>query len=461
MSEQTLPEGWAWATLDEVANLSLGKMLDKKQQTGHHPTPYLRNINVRWFSFDLGDLAEMDIRPEELDRVTVHAGDLVVCEGGEPGRCAVWGSEPIAIQKALHRVRPHHGVEPKYLAYALSWWTGQEGFDRFVTGTTIKHVPQERLRILPVPLPPLNEQRRIVDELERRLSHVDAAEAGLRAVERKLEVARRSLLRAAVAGELSLDTAYADELRVDPAAWKYFTLADLARVGSGSTPKRGEPRYWKDGTVAWVTSGQVVAGSIAEPAELITDDALRETSVKLWPAGTLLMAMYGEGRTRGYCAELLIDATCNQACAAIDLKPEFQSSKRFVKLVLDARYEENRVLGSGGVQENLNLGLVKSIEIALPSDEEQEAILAEVDRRLSLVQSARSTVELGLRRCATLRRSLLAAAFSGKLVPQDPNDEPAAELLARIRSEREAAAPAKRTRKATTRKAKSKKEVPA
>lgn len=210
-----LPEGWIVARLGAIAEMSLGKMLDKKQQTGNHPTPYLRNINVRWFSFYLGDLAEMDVRPEELDRVTVREGDLVVCEGGEPGRCAVWRSEPIAIQKALHRVRPHDGISSAYLALVLRWWSEQQGFDRFITGSTIRHIPKERLRSVPVPLPPPGEQARIVAEAERRLSLLDAAEVSSKAALAKAKHLRRSLLAAAFSGKLvpqNADDEPADDL---------------------------------------------------------------------------------------------------------------------------------------------------------------------------------------------------------------------------------------------------------
>ena len=125
--------------------MSLGKMLDAKTQTGEHPVAYLRNINVRWFRFDLGDLAVMDIAPVELERVSLNDGDLVVCEGGEPGRCAVWRGPSAAIQKALHRVRPHVGIAADYLALVLRWWSTRQDFDRFITGTTIKHIPKEKL----------------------------------------------------------------------------------------------------------------------------------------------------------------------------------------------------------------------------------------------------------------------------------------------------------------------------
>ena len=129
--------------------------------------------------------------------------------------------------------------------------------------------------------------------------------------------------------------------------------------------------------------------------------------------------------------------------------------------MLQARYEENRVLGSGGVQENLNLGLVKSIVVELPPFEEQALIVAETDRRMSLLDAAAAAVTKQQRRCAALRQSILVSAFRGELVEQDPTDEPANLLLERIRDERAAAGQSKTVKKKSTttpRKPRAKKE---
>jgi type I restriction enzyme, S subunit len=197
-----LPSTWAPTVLGDVSAMSLGKMLDAKAQSGEHSMRYLRNINVRWDSFDLSDLAVMDIRPEELDRVAIVDGDLVVCEGGQPGRCAVWRGEPIAIQKALHRVRPRPGVSGDYLSLVVRWWVTRPEYERFITGTTIKHIPKEKLRLLPIPLPPAEEQARIVAEVERQFSFIEACERAVDAGLARSAALRRSVLKAAFEGRL-------------------------------------------------------------------------------------------------------------------------------------------------------------------------------------------------------------------------------------------------------------------
>ena len=103
-----LPLGWTWTTLGEIAETSLGKMLDRGKDSGQHSVPYLRNVNVQWGQIDLSDIKAMEIPPAQQELFRLHTGDLLVCEGGEVGRCAIWtgSSEYMAFQKALHRVRP-------------------------------------------------------------------------------------------------------------------------------------------------------------------------------------------------------------------------------------------------------------------------------------------------------------------------------------------------------------------
>lgn len=187
----------------DVAELSLGKMLDRKKATGKNPTPYLRNVNVRWGAFDTSELMEMDITPSELDRVSVRQGDVVVCEGGEPGRCAVWREErSMAIQKALHRMRPKPGMDSDYLAlnleYQIKCGTAKELF----TGTTIKHLTGEKLQVMTLPVPPLREQQEVVAQLNVVRQGADALRSVADERRRTLLALRQSVLAAAFRGDL-------------------------------------------------------------------------------------------------------------------------------------------------------------------------------------------------------------------------------------------------------------------
>jgi type I restriction enzyme S subunit len=156
-----------WPTLPLRAlasEMCLGKMLDKEKNRGTLQ-PYLRNVNVRWFSFELNDLKEMRFEDDEADRFGLRTGDLVICEGGEPGRAAVWKgqSDNAKIQKALHRVRFRSDeYDPSFGMYFLYYGTISNYFAPHYTGTTIKHLTGVALSQVEFPVPPLNEILSIV-----------------------------------------------------------------------------------------------------------------------------------------------------------------------------------------------------------------------------------------------------------------------------------------------------------
>lgn len=153
---------WQTHPLSEIADFVLGKMLDQAKNRGE-PRPYLANVNVRWGDFDLSDLREMRFEPHEVERYGLKTGDIVMCEGGEPGRCALWRGqrEGMMIQKALHRIRPHAGVDSTFLYYAFLNIGKQNGFAPFFTGATIKHLPREQLARVPIRFPEWSEQKAI------------------------------------------------------------------------------------------------------------------------------------------------------------------------------------------------------------------------------------------------------------------------------------------------------------
>ncbi len=190
-----LPDGWTCASFDQIADVQLGYMLDKEKRTEGSPLPYLRNVNVRWGTIDLSSLYSTPIRDELVERYLVCAGDLLVCEGGEPGRSAVWCGPvtPMAYQKALHRIRPFAEVSPAFLQMVLASEADRGALASRFTGSTIKHLPKEALLTIGVPLPPLAEQVRIVAEVERRLSVADQMESTLTA-----SLARATRLRQAI-----------------------------------------------------------------------------------------------------------------------------------------------------------------------------------------------------------------------------------------------------------------------
>jgi type I restriction enzyme, S subunit len=167
-------------------------MLDAKQQTGQHRRPYLRNANVQWFHFDLRDVYEMDFDAEDRAELRLNPGDLLICEGGEPGRAAVWRGEfaECYCQKASHRARPDlTRATPEYLAWLLHFLAERGTFSDGLSSATIAHLTGEKLKALRIPLPPLALQQDFsarmtrIESLsfvqQRSLSQLDALFASL------------------------------------------------------------------------------------------------------------------------------------------------------------------------------------------------------------------------------------------------------------------------------------------
>ena len=197
-----IPESWEWVTIGNISDSSLGKMLDKKKVEGT-PLHYLRNVNVRWESFDLSDLLEMPFKAEEIDRYSIKKGDLVICEGGEPGRCAIWNDDKdIMYQKALHRLRPFHGVLNKYLLFVLMQYSNSGHLEKYYTGSTIKHLTGESLSSLFVPIPPYNEQQKIICEIGKCLDLVGTIEKNNADLQSTVNQAKAKVLDLAIHGQL-------------------------------------------------------------------------------------------------------------------------------------------------------------------------------------------------------------------------------------------------------------------
>lgn len=440
-----LPPGWEMTTVGAVCSTQLGKMLSRKAKTGEDEQPYLRNQNVQWGRIDLEDLLTMTFTKAEREKFGLQPGDVLVCEGGVVGRAAVWRAEQeVFFQKALHRLRCRDGISPEWIAHAFRFMADFNLFGDFSSGSTIAHLPQEDLRLLPLPLPPTNEQIRIVHELDRRLSHVAAAEQTLRRVMRQCQHLRLSILRDAFAGRLhapgeersdaqEVSTAVSDmnsgapwEL---PSQWTWMTLGDVGRWGSGGTPKAGTKEFY-GGPIPWAVIGDLNDAVVSQTSSSITELGLDKSSAKKVPAGTLLVAMYGSIGKLGIAGT---EMATNQAIAHVIPSPGIEM--RYLYWWLFLQRDSLLAAGQGGTQKNISQSILKAWPVPVAPQDDQRRLVAEIDRRMTLVQAAESGISRQLERSDLLRKTLLSAAFRGELVEQDPADEGALSILRRIDEE--------------------------
>ena len=202
-----VPAHWEVAALRHRYSQCLGKMLDSKRITGNHSLPYLRNVDVQWDQINTKDLPTMDIPPDEYERYTVQQGDLLVCEGGEVGRCALWSGDltTCGFQKALHRLRPRKAGQdvPRFMHYALRAAVKGNAFNDGHL-STIAHLTGDKLRAHRFPFPPVAEQESLVRFLDVVLKQADRAVSRVRRQIELLREYRARLISDVVTGKLDV-----------------------------------------------------------------------------------------------------------------------------------------------------------------------------------------------------------------------------------------------------------------
>ena len=456
-----LPFGWVEKTLDEVAVTQLGRMLSASRETGEHPKPYLRNRDVQWGHINVTNLPVMDFSPGDKARFFLRPGDVLVCEGGEVGRAAIWAGQlsECYYQKALHRVRTSHALMPEFLRYLLEHYSRTKAFERFTSGSTIAHLPQEDLRNLPVPTPPMEEQRRIVATVEEQFSRLDAGAAALAQARKKLKQIRAAVLQTAVTGRLvspDEDTTGAKQLVAQlrsemkdleiqrkllpkvhyahrmPSSWQIGVVADLARSIDYGTSEKTRPGI--DG-IPILRMGNLGLGTIDyENLKFLPRDQL-DPRLLLRPGDLLFNRTNSPelvGKTavfQGYSEDISF------ASYLIRIRPLPSAALNWVSIVLNSPIGREYIASVRSQQvgqANVNGRKLAAAPIPIPSAEEQSRIIAECDRLFTLINAMEEAVVMATARSERLRSSVLKVAFSGRLTVQDSTGESVCSLLARL-----------------------------
>ncbi len=411
--------------------------------------------------------------PDPLGRACLFPGDI---------RRAI-----TVVDVCIVRVKPKF-LDARWLMYFINAAPFRERISALQSGSTRKRISRRNLGTLDLPIPPRAEQTRIVEKLEELLSDLDAGVAELKAAQKKLAQYRQSLLKAAVEGTLTTEwraknpptetgaqllerilierrarweakqlakfkeqdktppndwqNKYPEPVHPDtrdlpelPDGWVWSMLGECFKIAIGSTPSRKEIAYW-NGPISWVSSGEVRFNRVRETKEKITEFGLENSSTQINPVGSVLLGMIGEGKTRGQVAILDIPAANNQNSAAIWVS-ETPILPEYVYYWLWSQYEQTRRGSSGNNQPALNKFIIERILIPLPPVAEMQEVVQLLDDCFEQIMWQEATIDYSSKQSTAQRQNILRAAFSGQLVPQDPNDEPASVLLERIRNERQ------------------------
>ena len=485
-----LPNGWATAPLEDVSEINPRHSKDFDDATAVTFIPMAAiSENSPEFLFReerlLGEVRKGFTHFAEDD---VLFAKITPCMENGKGAVARNLSNGLGCGTTeVHVIRPLRGIDSRYIYRFLSQWNVRRFAKENFTGTAGQlRVPTEFIKGLSFPLAPLAEQQRIIAKLEDILVRTHTCQERLARVSIFIRRFRQSVLSAACSGRLTADwrlvnielepgvallerikakriklaestkeTKQIDEafdpesLDVDdaelgvegiPDSWIKCRMGAIGTVVNGSTPSRKQSAYW-NGKIPWVSSGEVRNNVISTTREKISKSGYANCSVRLLPPETVLLAMIGEGKTRGQSAILEIEATINQNIAAIVVLHGLVESE-FIWRWLQFQYNNTRERGSGSGPQALNCQRVREIPFVLPPLDEQKEISRRVNELFAFADKIETQYKTAKQQVDRLPQSILAKAFRGELVPTEAelaeregrSYESAEQLLRRIQS---------------------------
>ena len=343
------------------------------------------------------------------DAYVVTSGDMLIGMDGD-FRLAKWmGDDGLLNQRVCRLVVISDEASETFVELIVPGYL--DAIWEETSATTVKHLSSRSIGEIPIPIPPVDEQEKIVEILEEELSRLDAALSSVRSVREKSQLFRRSLLHAAFTGSLTGHDITDGGI---PVGWKRCVLGDLARWGSGGTPKSGTESFY-GGPIKWAVIGDLTESWVSETAQTITELGLEKSSAKLIAPGTVMLAMYGAsiGRT-GIAA---VELATNQAIAYA-LPKEGVLDAQYLLKYLQSQKENFVRAGQGGAQPNISQALIKAWPILLPPIEEQAKIVEVLDEQLSRLDASLAIADVIEKKASAFRCSLLQAAFSGNLTKE-------------------------------------------
>ncbi len=462
-----IPENWCWTKINSVANVYTGNSINERVKTEKYEGQQsgLLFIATKDVDFDNSINYETNVRitdPENFKKAPANTA-LLCIEGGSAGRKIGFTNQEVCFGNKLCAFSSDK-IEPKYIYYFLQSnafiYQFNDKKHGLIGGVSVKDLCE-----IGIALPPLEEQKRIVEQIENLFSKLDEAkEKAIDSLD-ETNLRKTAILDYAFNGNLTKswrkqqnvlnnstllsisefsktlskkDQKYIEEcqsnceeyLLEDGTVWYKTIIGSVGVVTNGSTPSRKCDSYW-NGSIPWVSSGEVRNNIIIQTNESITEEGYNNSSVKLLPKGTVLIAMIGEGKTRGQSAVLDIEATTNQNIAAIIINHGFVNSK-FLWYWLQKQYKSNREKGAGSGPQALNCQRVRELEFVVPTIEEQNKIVEIIDAMMEKENQVIDEIENVIDKIDSIKKSMLAKAFRGELGTNIADEESSIELLKSI-----------------------------
>jgi type I restriction enzyme S subunit len=417
---------WNEVTLESVADeITVGYVGPMASEYVTSGIPFLRSTNIRPYKIDLQDVIYIgETFHNRIRKSALFPGDVVIVRTGKPGTAAVIPDNlPISNCSDMVIVKPGRSLDSRFLAYYVNS-IAQGHIAAYIVGAVQQHFNVGSAKQLKLHLPPLPEQRAIARilgalddkiELNRRMNHMLEAMAqalfkswfvDFDPVTAKAE-GRAPFGMSAETAALFPAEFVDSELGAIPNGWRVGTINDLAlKIESGGTPTRGKDDYWLNGTIAWFKTGELFDAPLIDSEEKITQVGIDNSSAKLWQPGTILFALYASP-TLGRMGILEILATANQACAALNAKPEFGTQFLF-SMLIESREDLQRV-AVGAAQQNINQKILKEHCVIIPDSQ----IAKKFHETVKSFYHQRASNEKQSRTLASIRDALLPRLLSG------------------------------------------------
>jgi type I restriction enzyme S subunit len=380
--------------LSEVITIQNGYAFSSKKFTAEKGIPLIRIRDLK-----NGITTQTKYSGDFDEAYLVKSGDLLIGMDGE-FKCYEWKGGPALLNQRVCRLQNINGTfDLKYLYYGIN--SHLKAIEDVTGYTTVKHLSSSTILNIEFPVPSLEKQRDIVEKLDKAFAEIDSLEKNFQLKEEKTNQLLQSMLSAAFNYSKDSDM-------------NFVKIGEVCNLMTGGTPSRSKSDFFTNGTIKWLVSGDINMREIFDCPGRITSAAMQSSNTKILPLNSVMIALNGQGKTRGTVAMLRTEATCNQSLVSIFPKDLKILIPEFIFYNLDMRYLEiRRMTGDdGNDRRGLNMSIIRDIEISLPPVEIQNNIVNKIIKISSEIEKLKNQISIEKELMSSLRQSILSNAFN-------------------------------------------------